>query len=154
MPVVTAHSSYMYWGTLQRREARREGRELRGERRAGGCSSGEVEDSGVVVCKAREVEDSSALPGSGNTGSTAMHTYCSKVEMLQSFFQFKDGKLNEARHESWLGQDPGGELSIAATKPASRRHISKLLLLQRRLRILVVSHSVSLYTDFKIEELY
>ena len=25
------------------------------------CSSGEVEDSGVVVCKAREVEDSSAL---------------------------------------------------------------------------------------------
>ena len=92
--------------------------------------------------------------GSGNTGSTAMHTYGSKVEMLQSFFQFKDGKLNEARHESWLGQDPGGELSIAATKPASRRHISKLLLIQRRLRNLVVLHSVSLYIDFKIEELY
>ena len=48
MPVVTAHSSYMYWGTLQRREARREGRELRGERPAGGGSSGEVEDSGRV----------------------------------------------------------------------------------------------------------
>ena len=118
MPVVT-HSNYMYWETLQRREARQEGRELQGERRAGGCSSGDVEDSGVVVCKAREVEDSSALPGSGNTGSTAMHTYRSKVEMLQSFFQFKDGKLNEARQESWLGQDPGGELSIAASKQTS-----------------------------------
>ena len=126
----------------------------RGKREESCGESGEVEDSGVVVCKAREVEDSSALPGSGNTESTAMHTYCSKVEMLQSFFQFKDGKLNEARHESWLGQDPGGELSIAATKPASRRHISKLLLLQRRLRILVVSHSVSLYIEFKIEELH
>ena len=125
-----------------------------GERRAGGCSIGKVEDSGVVVCKAREVEDSSALPGSGNTGSTAMLTNGSKVEMLQSFFQCKDGKLNEATHKFWLGQDQGGELSIAATKPASRHHISKLLLLQRRLRILVVSHSVSLYIDFKIEELY
>ena len=92
----------------------------------------------MVVCKAREVEDSSALPGSGNTGSTAMRTNGSKVEMLQSFFQCKDGKLKEARHKSWLGQDPGGELSIAATKPASRRHICKLLLLQRRLRNLVV----------------
>ena len=48
MPVVTAHSSYMYWGTLQRREARREGRELRGELPVGGGSSGEVEDSGRV----------------------------------------------------------------------------------------------------------
>ena len=57
--------------------------------------------------------------GSGNTGSTAMRTYGSIVEMLQSFFQFKDGKLNEARHESWLGQDPGGELSIAASKQTS-----------------------------------
>ena len=36
MPVVTAHSSYMYWWTLQRREARREGRELHGERRRQG----------------------------------------------------------------------------------------------------------------------
>ena len=48
MPVVTAHSSYMYWGTLQRHEARQEGRELQGERPAGGGSSGEVEDSGRV----------------------------------------------------------------------------------------------------------
>ena len=48
-----------------------------------------------------------------------MRTNGSKVEMLQSFFQFKDGKLNEARHKSWLGQDPGGELSIAASKQTS-----------------------------------
>ena len=60
MPVVTAHSSYMYWETLQRREAWREGRELRRE-------SGERQEAAearwrtVVVCKEREVEDSSAL---------------------------------------------------------------------------------------------
>ena len=55
MPVVTAHSSYMYWGTRQRREERQEGREVLGE----DCSSGEVEDSGRVYSE--EVEDSSAL---------------------------------------------------------------------------------------------
>ena len=122
----------------------------RGEREESCAESGQREEAAaarwrtVVVCKERKGEDSSAL----------WLWQQSKVEMLQSFFQFKDGKLNEARHESWLGQDPGGELSIAATKPASRRHISKLLLLQRRLRILVVSHSVSLYIHFKIEELH
>ena len=105
----------------------------------------------MVVCKAREVEDSSALPGSGNTGSTAMRTNRSKVEMLQSFFQFKDGKLNEARHESWLGQDLGGELSIAATKQTSHFQTPSFTAPSPNF---VVSHSVSLYIDFKIEELY
>ena len=57
--------------------------------------------------------------GSGNTGSTTMRTYGSKVEMISlhmeygememlSFFQCEDGMLNKARHESWLGQDIGG----------------------------------------------
>ena len=57
MPVVTAHSSYMYWGTLQRREVRQEGRELRGEREREDCSRWRT----VVVCKERKGEDSSAL---------------------------------------------------------------------------------------------
>ena len=108
----------------------------RGEREESCGESGEREDAAAAMwrtvewlCVKRGRWRTAVHSGSGNTGSTAMHTYGSKMEMLQSFFQFKDGKLNEARHESWLGQDPGGE------QPASRRHISKLLLLQRRLRM-------------------
>ena len=61
MPVVTAHISYMYWGLCigMRHGKREESCGEIGERED--CSSGDVEDNGVVVCKERKGEDSSAL---------------------------------------------------------------------------------------------
>ena len=61
MPVVTAHSSYMYWGTLQRHEARQEGRELRGEREREEAAGG-----GQWSCVKRGRGRTAVHSGSGN----------------------------------------------------------------------------------------
>ena len=164
MPVVTAHISYMYWGLCigMRHGKREESCGEIGERED--CSSGELEDSGHVYSRGWGQQCTPALatrgaqPCAPTVAKWRWFLCIWNMEKWRCFLSFniqcEDGMLNKARHESWLGQDIGGWASIAATKPASRRHISKLLLLQRRLRILVVSHSVSLYIDFKIEELY